>query len=810
MSLPALALTVALLGQFPLSTRAELPTGEIVELAADQLLYEPSKQVLTAKGNTVLSTDRLTLRADEVIYDESAQRATARGNVMLVSGTFAAVAEEITVDMKSFEATVRGGLFMQKKNVSEEALLAARTPDELRKLGETVITLTGTHIKRVGPEQFTVDGLAFTPCDCNPSEPSWRVEASRADVKMGERAILTWPVVYIQSVPVFALPWLYLPLAERRSGILVPKPNFAGIYGFALEQPVFLTLGRSYDLTFTPGYYFGQRRDAGGIQGPRLLNEFRYVPSERTRGRVSVGLLYDLKPLRDPFTDGRSLESELPGTRRGLRGEASLQHTQELGNGFHDKLDFSFVSDGFYPRDVTADVVARENQFLRSTGVLYHRSEDRWTGVDVAIRQDLRFGTNVLGTTRTFEGDVLGPNTIQRFPAITLALPERPLVGRIHGGLRLEYTRLAPVLGQTGDEGVDGVYEAADKRPGTPDFEVTQGNRRFDGPLPGFPGEREARDRLDFVPRASASFSLGPLVRATPSLAYRQNVWFGEITRNTFQRGYPIAGLVLESELARTYGSQKAPFRHSLVPVVELRSIPFVFGEAPAPYDEIDRAIPTTATLTGSDSGGHLQGTLELRQKLFQRGEDQNIRELISLTVGQGFELLSPESSTPRVAETYARLGAASGTFRTNAALRLDPHSLLVTQLSAGMAIDDARGTALYAQYDNLLLQGSDRLRRGVDLLVGPAVDPLLTDSAQQVTAGIRIATGLGVGLRYEAIVLPNAPPDSRLRQQVVGVSYGPACDCWRLEGQAILRPGIRIPDFGVNLTIAGFGSFGA
>ncbi|MGZ3461160.1 MAG: LPS-assembly protein LptD, partial [Archangium sp.] len=217
------AVVLLVSAQLPLSTQLQLPSGEMVELAADYVLYEPGRQVLTARGHTVLRSGQVLLRADEVTYDQAHQVAVAKGNVMLISGMMAAVADEVSVDVRSLEANVKGGLFMQKKGVPPEALLAAKTPQELRALGETPVLLSGSRIKRTGPDSFQVDGLAFAPCLCESGTPTWRMEASRAEVDLGDHATLTWPVVYVHSVPVFALPWLYLPLAERRTGLLVPR-----------------------------------------------------------------------------------------------------------------------------------------------------------------------------------------------------------------------------------------------------------------------------------------------------------------------------------------------------------------------------------------------------------------------------------------------------------------------------------------------------------------------------------------------------------------------------------------------------------
>jgi LPS-assembly protein len=846
-----LPVTVTLLvsAQIPLATQIQLPTGETVELAADYVVYEPDRQLLTARGHTELRTAEVVLRADEVTYDQGAQAARAVGNVMFVSGQFAAVADEVAVDLKSNEANVKGGLFMQKRGVTPEALRSAETPQQLRQMGETPVLISGTRIKRTGPNAFMVDDLAFTPCECGPGEPSWRVEANNASVEMGERAILTWPVVYVHSVPVFALPWLYLPLAERRSGLLVPRPTTSSLFGFGIEQPVFLTLGRSYDITLTPAYYTGASQEEHilsesvtrkeprfvGIRGPRLLTEFRYVPSERTRGRATLGVVYDLQPLRNPlhggfFRRGDIYVGEAITEARGLRGEASWQHIQDLGGGFHDRVDAAFVSDGYYTRDLTADIVARENQYLRSSAVLYHRGEEHYAGLEVSLRQDIRWAFHFLREDRVpAEVDperpiIPGPITFQKLPSLTLSLPERRIGGRWAASLRAELSRMAPLTRRFGDEGEDGLFNAVRVYTVTgPDGlpmaveDPTQSNGIFDG------SDREARTRLDFFPRLSTSVGLGPYARLTPSLALRQDFYAGEVSGRVSQRGYPLLGVVVDSELARTFERGTSTWRHTLGPSVELRYVPGVWGGVPSPgaspdrppqlYDEIDAALPL-----GPDGRerGFLQAVMEVSQALQLKQGDQR-REVLRLRLGQGFDLSrhaptfggQGEGGAGRVLrDSFARLNASAGVLNAGGLVRFDPNTTRITQLSADASVDNGRGEALYARYDDLLAVGSDRLRRGIDALVGPEAESQAR--AQLLVAGARMSLGIGLGLRYEAIVQPLAKTESPLAQQVLGVSYGPACDCWRIEGVATLRRGQKRPDFGFNLSVAGVGAFGS
>ncbi len=196
-------------------------------------------------------------------------------------------------------------------------------------------------------------------------------------------------------------------------------------------------------------------RRSFGIEGPRLFSEFRYVPSADTSGRATVGLVYDLRDKRDPIAFGQTLA----GHRRGLRFEASLQHTQDLGAGFFDRVDASFVSDGNIVRDFTADVLAVQEGYLRSAATAYHRTDNTFVGLDAIVRQDLRYGYNFFTTTLDANGDqVRGPATMQRLPALTFALPERTLFGPVFAGASASVVRIAPLLSSTGDEGANGVF----------------------------------------------------------------------------------------------------------------------------------------------------------------------------------------------------------------------------------------------------------------------------------------------------------------------------------------------------------------
>jgi LPS-assembly protein len=107
--------------------------------------------------------------------------------------------------------------------------------------------------------------------------------------------------------------------------------------------------------------------------------------------------------------------------------------------------------------------------------------------------------------------------------------------------------------------------------------------------------------------------------------------------------------------------------------------------------------------------------------------------------------------------------------------------------------------------YENLVGEGSVYLRRPLDALFGPEV-AAITARAEQLALASRVAFPFGLSVLYEALLQPAA--SSVLAQQVLAASYGPACDCWRVELQGVHRP-LGPDEVRVNLVLGGFGKFG-
>lgn len=828
------------------------PADQTVELVAERVLHDGQAELSTGEGNAKLRGPSMAVDADRLIYDAHRRIATASGHVvarLVQGGRVAVLADLVTLifddQNEVSEVYLYDGRALSKKDVVREALLEADTAEKVEAVGTTQALLQGNHLVRDG-NLWTVDELELVPCECDFHKPSWAITSSHATIDTeNDRVSVTNPVIRIKRIPVLWLPWLSLPLTDRQTGLLFPYINPSSpLTGFSLDQPIFVTLGRSADVTLTPGFYTGATNPTG-VAGPRLNTEFRYTPSTRTSGRAVLGLLYDFRTLRD--VEVATLR--VPNSQRGWRGELSWLHTQDFDRGFGARVDFNGHSDGDYNRDLTVDVIASSATYLRSSATAFHRSANHLLSLDVGLRQDIQWGYDWLGRGTLLNPNRVagpyGPGTLDRLPALTFGWQPDAL-GPVRFSLDAEAVRLSPLFSLTGDEGTaaaEGRIEAISFRQSVLRlFSPTSSFSSLDAPLitpsgryvaSGIgnriwePGEREARDRLMAKPTLSVSLSPMGAFTVFGSASWRQLAWLGEASGRSWSRGYLLLGGGLESQIARRFDSG---VRHVITPRVEVRALPVGYqsGADPlVPYDAVDAAVPGVAS--------RVQGIVELSQRVLAPGGG----ELLRLDVGQGGEFAAASSPTltPNLGETYARLGFRAGWLSGQGMVRIDPLSTRLasdgvtaiqtglTRLSARLDFDSGRVFGAYGTYENLLMEGTARSRQPLDLLF--LIDRGYTSATrvQQVTFGARWEVGM-FGFRYDAILneqnFPDAPgattthPQLAFSQHMLSVGVTPACDCMRIDLMATQpvpwsagKPSWIFPSIGFRLSVARFGSIG-
>jgi len=262
--------------------------------------------------------------------------AIATGGVEIRYQDYTVKAERVTLDRSTMQLTAEGGVVLDQgpRRLSGRALhfdLETKTGSlsEAVAFVEPDYYFRGEEIAKVGEDIYTVRAGAFT--SCAGEVPDWSFRLARARVELEGYARLRHATLRVKRVPVFYLPYILWPAkSERTSGLLIPNLGYSRRRGGYLGLAYYQVLGRSYDTTLFVDLY-GERYYGVG-------DEFRYRPSEGTRGRVRGYLIDD--PLSVDYRWKLSFEHETTDLPWNMRGVVA----------YEDFSDFDFFRD--FERDL--------------------------------------------------------------------------------------------------------------------------------------------------------------------------------------------------------------------------------------------------------------------------------------------------------------------------------------------------------------------------------------------------------------------------------------------------------------------------
>ena len=816
---------------------AGAPPLEVVE--AEHVDYDLATGRGVATGGVFLRRGAVTLRARAASYDTRTGEVDATGNVLLVEPGRAVTAERMHVLLDGPYVAHDVVAFLKDAPLD---LSRCQTRDEARATGRNRAVFGGTEVRgESGVKRFDVDGARITLCDCGGGPPSWEIRSHHADIIPGERALLTWPVIYVtprlpfvhgtldvpvlrrivnQQVPVLALPLIYLPLSDRQTGLLLPELSFGGSGGFGISQPLFITLGRSWDATVTAGYILapaGAKPTDRVVAGPGTSLELRWAPAEGSRGQFKLSLLHD--SWRGGWPDGVALP---PGWNR---YELALAHEERLSDRTFFAASLDLFGDPLYVQDLTSDALLKAQEYRRSAVALTHRTSDLALGAEAGYLLPLAHldgGAALRAPFGTFGADL---STFHRLPAVSLTLLPVRLGGPLRVGAEVGVARFAPLYGVTGDEGVDGVG-VGNRRWGAganfvpPDAGERDG--RWQGPAPGSPGERLAATRLAArvelrAPLAWRALELEPWVAGTAaSYAF-------ETGPDPRVAAHGTGGLALSTRIGRSFGEGAGRLRHEIEPRVEWRGGTGEVGAALPNYahDELDVALParvhdprgqvTPQRTLSATPGRFSQLRLTLRNRLVAPAGPLSTGRL-DLTLGQDLD-----AATGRASETWAQASvrlpylvadARAGVRAFGAAApaetpRNGPTSVLdaYTELGAGLTLLDGRGDNLHANFLALGAGASPRVVAGLEPLFDArpvAADANASGSIGALThvSGATVAYDAFFYGREQTSPACNGKTKPRIYVHQASLIWDSPCHCWRAGFTAVLNECDAFPTF--------------
>lgn len=291
-------------------------SGDSWQLKADRLLIRQGEKTLHAFGNIVLRKGETRFQADYARYSWNKDQIRLEGDVRIKMEKNSVKAGEAFFDF----ADQTGSLY--------EAQIFLFDPH---------IYVTGSKLRKTGPDTYTFDRATITSCDGE--IPDWSLRSARGSLTIDGHARMWHSRFRLRNNPVLYSPFMLLPAKRtRQSGFLVPDLSTSTQDGQSLIVPYYQVIDQERDLTLT---VHGMTK-----RGIKLGAEYRFTPDLQSEGLVRFDWLRDMKREENV----QEFENyDRPGPHRyWLR---SKYNGYLMSPAWRSKLDLDFASDEFYLRE---------------------------------------------------------------------------------------------------------------------------------------------------------------------------------------------------------------------------------------------------------------------------------------------------------------------------------------------------------------------------------------------------------------------------------------------------------------------------
>jgi LPS-assembly protein len=231
---------------------AQLTLGDKVSIFSDKAYRKNNGRYFEAVGNVVIISQKDTIYGELASLDQDTMMMKIEGNVRF-----------ITKDMTLYGSHVDYNVTTGVANVKNARIM---TPD---------FNLVATHLIRYSQQDYLAEEAEFSTCkDC---VESWSIYGKLIKVKMGSHVQIKHGLAKVKGVNVIYIPFVILPIqTKRKTGLLFPRISSRLAEGLSFEQPVFVAIDESKDMTLSPTFW-AKRGYGGDVQYRQRFNELSWV-----------------------------------------------------------------------------------------------------------------------------------------------------------------------------------------------------------------------------------------------------------------------------------------------------------------------------------------------------------------------------------------------------------------------------------------------------------------------------------------------------------------------------------------------------
>lgn len=230
----------------------QLALGDKVSIFSDKAYRKNGGRYFEAVGNVVIISQKDTIYGELASMDQDTMMVKIEGNVRIITKDMTLYGSHLEYNITTGSAIIKNARIL--------------TSD---------FNLVATSLIRISESEYLANDSEFTTCkDC---AESWSVFGKTIRVKVGKYVQIRHGLAKIKGVNVLYLPYIVLPImGKRKTGLLFPNISTRIGEGLAFEQPIFIAMGDSKDMTVSPTFW-AQRGYGGDVQYRQRFKDLSWV-----------------------------------------------------------------------------------------------------------------------------------------------------------------------------------------------------------------------------------------------------------------------------------------------------------------------------------------------------------------------------------------------------------------------------------------------------------------------------------------------------------------------------------------------------
>ncbi|MEJ2538180.1 MAG: putative LPS assembly protein LptD, partial [Calditrichia bacterium] len=234
----------------------------------------------------------------------------------------------------------------------------------------------GEDIAKIGKKTLLVKNGYFTSCD-SVDHPHYYFKSAEMRVLVRKRAVAKPIIMYIEDVPIFAIPFGVFPMERgRRSGLIIPSFGNSNYGGNYLRHLGFYWAASEYwDATLLTNFY---ERTGVAYEG-----ELRYKKRYSLSGNVN----------------GRFAPKDVTTGQKRQRWSLNFRHDQTINETTSFNASGSFVSDQTFLQQYSHNLQDRLDQVLQTNATFSKRWPSSKNGLSASVSRTENLQTGNLDYT---------------------------------------------------------------------------------------------------------------------------------------------------------------------------------------------------------------------------------------------------------------------------------------------------------------------------------------------------------------------------------------------------------------------------